>query len=95
MKDAITRDISLDGGIQVRSVGIHRDKEPLHSNVKHPGSHINDFFPLFEDLLIMGGSKCVAHGLGSFGSFGAGLIGNQCRTIHRRWDGRRIFCPNK
>jgi len=94
VKDAITRDISLDGGIQVQPVGIHRDKEPLHSNVKHPGSHINDFFPLFEDLLIMGGSKCVAHGLGSFGSFGAGLIGNQCRTIHRRWNGDRIFCPN-
>ena len=29
------------------------------------------FYSVFEDLLIMGGSRCVSRGMGSFGSFGS------------------------
>jgi len=92
--DAITRDIPVGGGMQVRPVGIRRDKEPLHSDGKNPKAQISDFFPLFEDLLIMGGGKCVAHGLGSFGAFGAGLSGNRCRIIHQKYNTESIECPN-
>eukprot|EP00957_Ditylum_brightwellii_P156351 11900726-Ditylum_brightwellii.AAC.1 len=42
----------------------------------------------------MGGSKCIAHGIGSFGSFGAGLIGNECRAVHRIGNGNQEKCPN-
>ena len=49
---------------------------------------------MFEDLLIMGGSKCVAQGMSSFGAFGAGLIGNRYRAIHRRYDGKPVVCLN-
>ena len=53
-----------------------------------------DFYPLFEDLLIVGGSKCVALGIGSFGAFGAALAGNRCRALHRRPNGDILKCPN-
>ena len=43
----------------------------------------------------MGGSKCDAHGVGSFGSFGAGLAGNRCRTVHRKSIGYIVPCPNE
>ena len=33
----------------------------------------DDHYPVIEDLLIMGGSNCVAYGIGSFGAFRAGL----------------------
>jgi len=93
-RDTITGDISVEGGVLVRPIGIDRDKEPLHSDGTHPDSQISDFYPIFEDLLIMGGSKCVAHGMGSFGAFGAGLIGNRCRAIHRIYNGNSVACPN-
>jgi len=94
VKYAITLDITLDKGSHARPVGIHRDNEPLHSDGSHPESQISDFFPMFEDLLIMGGSKCVAHGVGSFGAFGAGLSSNRCRAIHRKYNGSPVVCPN-
>jgi hypothetical protein len=55
-----------------------------------------DFFPLFEDLLIMGGGQCVSHGVGGFGAFGASLAsGNRCRNIHRNFkNGDPRSCPN-
>eukprot|EP00592_Proboscia_alata_P009173 CAMPEP_0194361030 /NCGR_PEP_ID=MMETSP0174-20130528/8533_1 /TAXON_ID=216777 /ORGANISM="Proboscia alata, Strain PI-D3" /LENGTH=520 /DNA_ID=CAMNT_0039132961 /DNA_START=155 /DNA_END=1717 /DNA_ORIENTATION=+ len=92
VNDTITRDIPVGGGMQVRPVAMHRDKEPLHSDGINPESQISDFFPMIEDLLIMGGGSCVAHGVGSFGAFGAGLSGNRCRSIHR---GPNVLaCPN-
>jgi len=94
VRDTVTRDISVGGGIQVRPVAILRDNEPLHSGVHHPESQISDYFPMFEDLLIMGGGSCVAHGMGSFGAFGAGLSGNRCRAIHRIYNGKSAACPN-
>jgi len=94
VRDTITRDVPVDKGSHVRPVGIYRDKEPLHSAGSHPESQISDFFPIFEDLLIMGGSKCVAHGIGSFGAFGAGLSGNRCRAVHRMYNGKPQVCPN-
>jgi hypothetical protein len=80
--------------VNVRPIGINRLEEPLHID-KHHKSNVADLFPIFEDLLLMGGSRCVAHGIGSFGSFGAGLIGNRCRAIHRDYRGRPIECPNE
>lgn len=52
------------------------------------------FYPIIEDLFIMGGSRCVAHGIGSFGAFGAGLAGNRCRVLHRDTSGNTVECPN-
>ena len=37
----------------------------------------------------------MSHGIGSFGSFGAGLAGDRCRSVHRspvRGDSEK--CPN-
>ena len=81
-------------GVTVRPVAIERDKEPLHMEGNHSSKGVEEFYPVFEDLLIMGGSRCVTHGIGSFGSFGAGLSGNRCRAIHRKHDGPAIKCPN-
>ena len=69
MRHATTRDVVLSDGNKARVIGAHRDVEPLHSEGYHPESKISDFYPLFEDLLIMGGSKCVVYGIGSFGAF--------------------------
>ena len=79
----------------IQPLGINRDKEPIHTegNLNMTTSAL-DFYPVFEDLLIMGGSKCVAHGLGSFGSLGAGLGSNRCRAIHRNHHGKSLDCPN-
>lgn len=80
----------------IQPLGINRDKEPIHTEGSHNmTSSALDFYPVFEDLLIMGGSKCVAHGLGSFGSLGAGLGSNRCRAIHRNHFGKPIDCPNE
>jgi hypothetical protein len=91
---AISNDFSFGKNANthiVRPVGIHRDEEPPHVE----GNHVNaDFTSVFEDLLMMGGSKCVAHGIGSFGSFGAALAGNRCRAIHRLHNGHSKQCPN-
>jgi hypothetical protein len=79
-------------------VGIHKSRKRL----THLGSadikNYQEYFPLFEDLLIMGGGKCVSHGVGSFGAFGAALAGgNKCRNIHRdpRNDHLSLSCPNE
>ena len=95
MRHATTRDVVLSGGSKARVRGAHRDEEPLHSEGNHPESKISYFYPLFEDLLIIGGSKCVVHGIGSFGAFGAGLNGNRCRAIHRLYNGKPLTCPNE
>lgn len=80
----------------VHCVGVDRETEPLHIDRDDgsPGSVPSDFYSGFEDLLIMGGSSCVSHGVGSFGSLGAALSGNQCRALHRIWNGEPIACPN-
>ena len=87
---------SVSGDDTVDLVTVKRTEEPLHIDRDDgwPGSKPSDFFSGFEDLLIMGGSKCVAHGIGSFGSFGAGLIDNKCKAIHRKYNGVRVRCPN-
>lgn len=83
-----------DNGMRIKAVGINRDKEPVHTE-SNQTSLISDFYPVFEDLLIMGGSRCVSHGVGSFGSLAAGLGGNKCRALHRNHSGKSIKCPNK
>ncbi len=78
----------------VRALGVNRQKEPLHMEFNQSSS-VLDFFPVFEDLLIMGGSRCVSHGVGSYGSLAAGLGGNLCRAIHRGHAGPIMKCPNE
>lgn len=90
-------------GLTFRPVGLHPDRMPLHTDYITTTNatsssitpKVQDFFNVFEDLLIMGGSKCVSHGIGSFGSFGAGLAGNKCRTVHRKSMGYVVPCPNE
>lgn len=94
---AISHDMKINLNnkeVVVRPVGVNRDEEPLHMEGNHANSTASEFYSVFEDLLIMGGSRCVSHGIGSFGSFGAGLAGNRCDVIHRAHTGRRLQCPN-
>ena len=72
-------------GTQIRILGVKQRPNINNTNVE------NTFYPLFEDLLIMEGGSCVAHGLGSFG---AGLNGNRCRAVHRKFTVAPIKCPN-
>ena len=48
------------------------------SNVKDPSGYMS----VFEDLIIMGLGKCVAHGLGGYGRLGAALSGGECVVAH-------------
>ncbi len=41
------------------------------------------FMSVFEDLMIMGMGKCVAHGVGGFGALAAALSGGECAVRHR------------
>ena len=77
----------------VQCVGVGKRSHVKHMEF-HKTNSDEDFYPLIEDLLIMGGSSCVAHGLGSFGAFGASLAGNRCRAIHRKHNGKPLQCPN-
>lgn len=92
----ISNEIQLGNGKSIRPAGIDHEKEPLHmGNLEDSHHHeAKEYFSIFEDLLIMGGSKCVSHGVGSFGSFGAALAGNRCRAIHRKFTGSLVECPN-
>ena len=89
-----TKRVSKD--VEVKVVAVSRSEEPLHIDRDDgwPGSKPIEFYSVFEDLLMMGGSKCVSHGVGSFGSFGSGLIGNKCSNIHRKYNGQPASCPN-
>ncbi len=83
------------GGKTIRPLGLQSESMPLHMDIKNVNrTNVEDFYNIFEDLLIMGGSKCVAYGVGSYGSFGAGLTGNRCRTVHRKSAGTPVSCPN-
>ncbi|GFH44274.1 hypothetical protein CTEN210_00748 [Chaetoceros tenuissimus] len=80
-------------GSQVHILGVKQRPNVIH--IEYDDTNVEDtLYPLFEDLLIMGGGYCVAHGLGSFGAFGAGLAGNRCRALHRRFTGAPNKCPN-
>ena len=78
---------SIYGRVGQRSIIKHIDEFNSSSTEE-------SYYPLFEDLLIMGGSKCVVHGIGSFGAFGAGLAGNRCRVLHQKYNGQSLKCPN-
>jgi len=41
------------------------------------------FMNVFEDLMIMGMGRCVAHGVGGYGRLGAALSGGECAVAHR------------
>jgi len=89
-------DINDGWSSQLDIKGIQRNEEPLHIDRDDgwPGSQPSDFFSGFEDLLIMGGSSCVSHGVGSFGAFGAALSMSGCRAVHRIWNSKSASCPN-
>ena len=72
-----------------REINAHLESEKPDSTPK-----ASDYYSIFEDILIIGGSSCVTHGVGSFGAFGAGLIGNKCRSVHRKYQGSPTTCPN-
>lgn len=92
---AMTTDVVDKKKNKVRAIAIDRTEEPLHMDGNHnQNSNVADFYSVFEDLLIMGGSRCVSHGIGSFGSFGAGLTGNKCRAVHRKYSASSVSCPN-
>ena len=84
--------------IEYTPLGIDSREEIRHLEYGHKSGHeLNhvELYPLIEDLLIMGGSQCVSHGIGSFGAFGAGLAGDRCRAIHRSpVHGDAEKCPN-
>jgi hypothetical protein len=80
-------------GVQVNAVGVDSRDEILHMEYSSNNS-ATSLYSVIEDLLIMGGSKCVAHGVGSFGAFGASLAGNRCRAMHRKHSGKPLECPN-
>ena len=80
-------------GTQKQVLGVKQRPNIIHIEFDNTNAE-ETFYPLFEDLLIMGGGSCVAHGIGSFGAFGAGLTGNRCRAMHRNYRGAPIKCPN-
>jgi len=91
---AISHDVGVNSGISAKPVGLDRG-EILHSaGANNVNRTADDYYPIIEDLLIMGGSKCVAYGIGSFGAFGAALAGKNCRVIHRKFNGKSVECPN-
>ena len=71
-----------------------RDEIKHLASDHHPDVDHSDYYPIIEDLFIMGGSRCVSHGIGSFGAFAAGLSGNRCRSVHRDYSGKSLVCPN-
>lgn len=44
---------------------------------------IDGYMSAFEDLIIMGMGKCVAHGPGGYGRLGAALCGGECVVAHQ------------
>eukprot|EP00979_Chaetoceros_neogracilis_P004902 scaffold844_cov268-Chaetoceros_neogracile.AAC.44 len=88
-----TQTESVDKQKLYHIVGIDSREEIKHLEHGRHVSHV-EFYPLIEDLLIMGGSECVSHGIGSFGAFAAGLSGDRCRAIHRNPAGILQKCPN-
>jgi hypothetical protein len=44
---------------------------------------IDEYMSVFEDLIIMGMGKCVAHGVGGYGRLGAALCGGECVVAHQ------------
>jgi hypothetical protein len=42
-----------------------------------------DLFPVFIDLFLLTGSRCISYGMGGYGLFGARLAGERCSVQHR------------
>ena len=96
LTDFVTKDILQVTGenIRVKPLGVKRSGHLKHVGSFRNNAEVIEFYSVVEDLLILGGSKCVSHGAGSFGAFGASLTGNRCRAIHRTHEGNIIKCPN-
>ncbi|GFH61044.1 hypothetical protein CTEN210_17520 [Chaetoceros tenuissimus] len=89
----ITNEITVNN-TKVQALGVGQRSIIKHIDEFNSSSTEESYYPLFEYLLIMGGSKCVVHGIGSFGTFGAGLAGNRCRVLHQKYNGQSLKCPN-
>ena len=96
LTDFVTKDILQVSreNIRVKPLGVKRSGHLKHVGSFRNNAEVIEFYSVVEDLLILGGSKCVSHGAGSFGAFGASLTGNRCRAIHRTHEGNIIKCPN-
>ena len=96
LTDFVTKDtLEVSGeNKRVKPLGVKRSEHLKHMGSFRNNAEVIEFYSVVEDLLILGGSKCVSHGAGSFGAFGASLTGNRCRAIHRTHEGNIIKCPN-
>eukprot|EP00553_Chaetoceros_curvisetus_P013891 CAMPEP_0204641904 /NCGR_PEP_ID=MMETSP0717-20131115/51398_1 /ASSEMBLY_ACC=CAM_ASM_000666 /TAXON_ID=230516 /ORGANISM="Chaetoceros curvisetus" /LENGTH=215 /DNA_ID=CAMNT_0051662629 /DNA_START=1 /DNA_END=648 /DNA_ORIENTATION=+ len=95
MSYAVTTGLKVEGlESNVIPLGLNRTGSILHMEGGNETARAMDFSPIIEDFLVMGASKCVVHGIGSFGAFAAGISGNRCRDIHRAWHGKSETCPN-
>ena len=54
----------------------------------------DSFMNVFEDLMIMGMGRCVAHGVGGYGRLGAALSGGECAMAHQDLRGRQQTCTD-
>lgn len=78
----------------LRVVARHAEQDPLHLDrgrdflVKSEdwkGRPASDFYDVFVDLYLLVQSRCVAHGIGGFGSWASLVAGTQdCAIDHRR-----------
>merc|ERR1712086_376658 len=80
-----------------------QEEEPLHLDTPDFKKHKCDAFnSVFEDLLILGSSKCVVVGCGGYGRFGQLLSFNSsCRARHQHYEGypefngkKHALCPS-
>mmetsp|Transcript_22630 Transcript_22630/g.34181 ORF Transcript_22630/g.34181 Transcript_22630/m.34181 type:complete len:509 (+) Transcript_22630:140-1666(+) len=81
----------------IRFIANEREEMIQHLGATHHIASTTDpesFYSIIEDLFLMGEARCIAHGIGSFGAFGAGLTGNNCRIVHRNYMGKPVTCPN-
>ena len=63
---------------------VARDYSKENEHVEFSNNKEADgFMSVFEDLMIMGLGKCVAHGLGGYGRLAAALSGGECVVAHR------------
>ena len=63
---------------------VARDYSQENEHVEFSTSKETDgFMGVFEDMMIMGSGKCVAHGHGGYGRLAAALSGGECVMAHR------------
>uniref|UniRef100_A0A7S3PZC1 Uncharacterized protein n=1 Tax=Chaetoceros debilis TaxID=122233 RepID=A0A7S3PZC1_9STRA len=93
--DVFSNGIELKDGSSLKPIVLQHTGEVLHLEGTKKKKKHEEYYSIIEDLLVMSGSKCIAHDNGSFGAFAAAIGGrNRCRTEHRIWTGQTESCPN-